>query len=30
MAQEVQKTHPEAIVEGPQGFLMVNYGALPE
>lgn len=29
MAQEVQKTHPEAIVEGPHGFLMVNYGALP-
>ena len=29
MAQEVQKTHPEAIVKGPHGFLMVNYGALP-
>lgn len=29
MAQEVQKTHPEAIVEGPHGFLMVNYGTLP-
>ncbi len=30
MAQEVQKTHPQAIVEGPQGYLLVNYGALPE
>ena len=28
MAQEVQKTHPQAIVEGPHGYLMVNYGEL--
>ena len=30
MAQEIQKTHPQAIVEGPQGYLLVNYGALPK
>jgi hypothetical protein len=30
MAQEVQKTHPEAVVHGPQGYLLVNYGALPK
>ena len=30
MAQEVQKTHPQAIVQGPQGYLLVNYGALPK
>lgn len=30
MAQEVQKTHPEAVVQGPQGYLLVNYGALPK
>ena len=30
MAQEVQKTHPQAIVQGPHGYLLVNYGALPQ
>ena len=30
MAQEVQKTHPDAVVQGPQGYLLVNYGALPK
>lgn len=30
MAQEVQKTHPQAVVQGPQGYLLVNYGALPQ
>jgi len=30
MAQEVQKTHPQAVVQGPQGYLLVNYGALPK
>ena len=28
IAQEVQKTHPEAVIEGPHGYLMVNYGTL--
>lgn len=28
IAQEVQKTHPEAVIEGPHGYLMVNYGKL--
>jgi hypothetical protein len=28
LAQEVQKTHPEAVVEGPDGYLMVNYGMI--
>ena len=28
LAQEVQKTHPEAVFEGPDGYLMVNYGKL--
>ena len=28
IAQEVQKTHPDAVVEGPHGYLMVNYGKL--
>lgn len=28
LAQEVQKTHPEAVIEGPHGYLMVNYGKL--
>lgn len=28
IAQEVQKTHPEAVVEGEHGYLMVNYGKL--
>jgi hypothetical protein len=30
MAQEVQKTHPDAVVQGPQGYLLVNYRALPK
>ena len=28
IAQQVQKTHPEAVVVGPDGYLMVNYGML--
>lgn len=28
IAQEVQKTHPETVVEGEHGYLMVNYGKL--
>jgi hypothetical protein len=28
LAQEVQKTHPEAVIEGTDGYLMVNYGKL--
>ena len=28
IAQEVQKTHPETVIEGPEGYLMVNYGKL--
>lgn len=28
LAQEVQKTHPEAVVEGPHGYLRVNYGMI--
>lgn len=28
IAQEVQEYNPEAVVEGDNGFLMVNYGAL--
>jgi hypothetical protein len=28
IAQEVQKTHPDAVVEGDHGYLMVNYGKL--
>ncbi len=28
IAQEVQKIKPEAVITGPDGFLMVNYGAL--
>ena len=28
LAQEVQKTHPQAVFEGPDGYLMVNYGKL--
>jgi len=28
IAQEVQKTHPEAVVEGPDGYLRVNYGVI--
>jgi hypothetical protein len=28
IAQEVQKYNPAAVMEGPQGFLMVNYGEL--
>lgn len=26
IAQEIQKTHPEAVFEGDNGYLMVNYG----
>ena len=28
IAQEVQKTHPDAVIEGKDGYLMVNYGKL--
>lgn len=28
LAQEVQETHPEAVIEGTHGYLMVNYGKL--
>lgn len=28
IAQEVQKIKPEAVITGPDGFLMVNYGEL--
>lgn len=28
IAQEVQKTHPDTVFEGPEGYLMVNYGKL--
>ena len=28
IAQQVQRTNPEAVVEGPDGYLMVNYGKL--
>lgn len=28
MAQEVQKTRPDAVITGPDGLLRVNYGAL--
>jgi len=28
IAQEVQKTHPHAVMAGPEGYLMVNYGAI--
>ena len=28
IAQEVQKTHPEAVVTGEHGYLMVNYGMI--
>jgi hypothetical protein len=28
IAQEVQKTHPEAVVRNEQGYLMVNYGMI--
>ena len=28
LAQEVQKTHPKAVVEGPDGYLRVNYGMI--
>lgn len=26
IAQEIQKTHPDAVVEGEHGYLIVNYG----
>ena len=28
IAQEIQKTHPEAVVTGDHGYLMVNYGKI--
>lgn len=28
IAQEIQKTHPEAVLEGPDGYLRVNYTRL--
>ena len=28
LAQQVQKTHPDAVVVGPEGYLMVNYRKL--
>ena len=28
LAQQVQRKYPEAVVEGPDGYLMVNYGKL--
>ena len=28
LAQELQKTHPEAVLEGSDGYLRVNYGAI--
>ena len=28
IAQEIQKTHPDAVVHAPNGYLMVNYGKL--
>ena len=28
IAQEIQKTHPDAVVEGDHGYLMVNYEAI--
>jgi hypothetical protein len=28
LAQEIQKTNPEAVFVGPQGYLMVNYGMI--
>jgi len=28
MAQEVEKIIPEAVMEHPDGYKMVNYGAL--
>ena len=28
LAQSIQKTHPDAVEEGPDGYLMVNYGKL--
>jgi hypothetical protein len=28
LAQQVQKTHPDAVAKGPDGYLMVNYGKL--
>ena len=30
VAQEVRETRPEAVVEHPDGYLMVDYGKLPE
>jgi len=28
IAQDIQKTHPEAVLTGEHGYLMVNYGKL--
>ena len=28
IAQKIQKTHPDAVAQGPDGYLMVNYGKL--
>jgi hypothetical protein len=28
IAQDIQKTHPDAVVEGEHGYLMVNYEAI--
>ena len=28
LAQEVMKTHPDSVIEGDHGYLMVNYGSL--
>ena len=28
IAQEIQKTHPDAVIEGPDGYLRVNYTRL--
>ena len=28
IAQEIQKTHPDAVATGDHGYLMVNYGKI--
>ena len=28
LAQEVMETHPDSVIEGDHGYLMVNYGSL--
>ena len=30
VAQEVRETRPEAVIDGPDGYLMVDYRKLPE